>query len=104
MKNIKKMFRLNDDGVAEFIVAKSKLEALNYAANIWGIDTVLAIYDDYKKYNPDMTPEKFIETFVIDGVFTHYEYGEHGKTVTKTIKEFLDDIEEVPSYFAYEDC
>lgn len=48
--------------------------------------------------------EDFVDGYVkeepLDKVFTYYGYQNTGEDIKKTIQEFLDDVEEVPSYFA----
>lgn len=101
----KKLFRLNEDGVAEWIVAKNKSQALSFASNLWGIDCVLQYFQEYLDDCPEESYKEFIDYFVkeeeMDQNFV-YMQDEQGKisTETKTVKEWLDTVEEVPSYFA----
>jgi len=104
IKTDKKLFRLNGDGVAEWIVATDKRKALEFAAGVWGIDTVLDHFREHLKHNQDSNPGEFIDYFVkeepADKAFTLHR--EHNGPITKTTKEHLDGISEVPSYFACE--
>ena len=101
----KKLFRLNEDGVAEWIVSENKNQAISYAATIWGIDCVLEYFQDFLRDNPDGKISEFIDGFVkeetLDKIFTLHH--EDGRKETKTIGEFIKNITEVPSYLACQD-
>jgi len=102
----KKLFKLNEDGIAEWIVAESKEQAYEYAKNLWGEDTMKEYADEYFSGNPDGTLESFIDEFVIeepeDKEFTIYDAGENGMPVTKIVAEWLKDVQEVPLWFCCE--
>ncbi|MBM7854927.1 hypothetical protein JOC37_001307 [Desulfohalotomaculum tongense] len=59
----KKMFRLNEDGVAEWIIAKNKKQALEYADSLWG-GVVDDYYKEFLECNPGATFEEFVDYFV----------------------------------------
>jgi hypothetical protein len=105
MHEVKKMFKLNPDGVSEWIIAENKNQAIAYAGLQWGIDVVLEHYQEFKENTPEATISDFIDYFAkeepMNKKFTHCEYGpNYDQVVTKTIKEFLEDHDQVPCYFA----
>ncbi|ACL77440.1 hypothetical protein [Ruminiclostridium cellulolyticum] len=98
-----KMYALNEDSVAEYIAATSKIEALDYCEDLWGKDVVEQYFNEFKEENPSGTYEDFIEDFVRempeDEEFSLWN-DDIGKVIVKTIGEFLKDITEFPSHFA----
>lgn len=98
----KKMYRLNEDGVPEWFIAENENQALSYAACVWGIDCVLQYFKEFLEDNPNGTIAEFIGDFVKeekqeDNFSFHHE---NGQMETKTVKEFLDEVSDVPCYFA----
>lgn len=101
----KKMFCFNEDGVAEWIVASALEQAIEFYEKVTGGAMREAFEEERKfeqKHGRDLTWEEFIRWHVKeespDREFTLY--GENGYKQTKTIQQFLDEITEVPSYFA----
>jgi uncharacterized Zn finger protein (UPF0148 family) len=103
LSNSKKIFALNEDGVAEYVAATNKDQAVQFAEKCWGKKVVEEYFDEFMKTNPDSNWDEFVEDFgremEEDEEFSLYS-DKDGKTTTKTIGEFLQDITEFPSYFA----
>lgn len=101
----KKMFGLNEDGVAEWVVADSKQQAFDFADKLWGGMGRGEYFKEYLDDNPGETLEQFIDYFVQEESpereFTFYH--DNGTKETKTIAEWLNGVTEVPSYFACQD-
>jgi len=98
----KKIFRCNDDGVAEWCVAEDKEQAYKFLSDLWGEVTMKEYEKDYFDNNPEATLDEFIDDFFEeesdDKEFTIVDAGEGDTPVTKKISEWLEDIETVPSY------
>lgn len=97
----KKLFRLNDDGVAEWVVAESKQQAFEFADGIWGGIGKDEYFKEFLEDNPGATFEDFIDYFVVeeDMERLHTFFKDNGDRETKTVREWLDEVTEVPSYF-----
>lgn len=102
----KKMFCFNVDGVAEWVVASTLEQAIEFYEKATGGAMREAFEEERKfeqKHGGDLTWEEFIRWYVKeelpDREFILYD-GENGHKQTKTIQQFLDEITEVPSYFA----
>ncbi len=97
----KNLFRLNDDGIAEWVVAESKQQAFIFADTMWGGIGKDEYLKEYLEDNPDANLEDFIDYFVTleDPKKLHTYHKDNGDRETKTIKEWLEDVKEVPSYF-----
>ena len=101
----RKLFVLNEDGVAEYVIAESKNQAFKYANNQWGGIGSGEYFEEYKKDYPEATIDEFIEQFVkemaADEEFT-LEL-EDGTKVTKTVSEHIEDIKgDIPCHLAFE--
>lgn len=101
----KKVFRLNEDGVAEWIVAGNKQQAFDFADKLWGGIGRDEHFKEYLADNPEATFEQFLDYFVQEELMNHEFAFRHddGSVEKKTFREFLDNITEVPSYFACQD-
>jgi hypothetical protein len=96
----KKMFLFNEDGVAEWIVAESIEQAIKFYEEVTGGSMAQTFNLDKNLYG---SWEEFVDGYVkeepLDKVFNYHDY--RGKDIEKkTVQEFLNDVEEVPSYFA----
>ncbi len=95
------LFRINDDGVAEWIVAETKLQAFEFADKFWGGLARGEYFKEYLEDNPGATIEEFIDYFVTledpEKQFTFHK--DNGDRETKTIREWLENETEVPGYF-----
>ncbi|HBV95533.1 MAG: hypothetical protein JL50_09590 [Peptococcaceae bacterium BICA1-7] len=82
--------------------AESRLE---FYKDLVGEKCVEEDYQYYLRDIPGSSFEDFIDYLVkeeeIDGEFTLHN--DDGTKVKKTIREFLEEVSEVPSYFACED-
>ena len=101
----KKMFCINEDGVSEWVVAESREQALEFYREVVGESCVDEDYQRYLRENPGSSLENFIDYYMkeeeMDGEFALQN--DDGTKERKTIREFLEDVSEVPSYFACED-
>lgn len=100
-----KFFRLNVNGVTEWIVARSKKKALEHAKEIWGEDVVDEEWLQYKKYNPQATFEDFVEYFVKvqpDREF-YTECTECGKMKKTTVQAIINSVVKVPCWVRYQE-
>lgn len=102
---IKNLYRLNDDGIAEWVIAESKQQAFEFADEIWGGIGKDEYFREFLEDNPGATFDDFINYFVTleDPEKLHTIIKDNGDRLTKTIKEWLDDVTEVPSYFGCSD-
>lgn len=101
----KKLFKLNEDGVAEWYVATSKNQALTYATSLWGIDCTLEYFQDYMRDVPDGKISDFIDEFVKEEdmeVMFSFRHDD-GRVEAKKVREWLRAVSEVPSGFAAQD-
>ncbi|MTI82380.1 MAG: hypothetical protein FH756_00465 [Firmicutes bacterium] len=102
---MKKMFRVNEDGVAEWVVAENKQQAIKFCQQIWGENCIKEAFKEYLQDVPGSTFENFVDYYVQEenpkNKFTFHH--DNGEQITKTINEFLNDVREVPSYFACQD-
>lgn len=98
----RKMFRINEDGVPEWVVAANKEQAVEFYTNLYGESTVQEAYEEYMLDIPGVTFGEFIDYYVKeespDRSFTLIRDDE--EKVKKTIGEFLTGVDEVPFYFA----
>lgn len=98
----KKMFLINEDGIAEWVVAFSKEQAIDYYQHLTG-GSLTQDFNEEQADGNSQTWEEFIDSTVkeeaLDKVFTYHDYCGKGD-VQKTVSEFLEDVTEVPSYFA----
>lgn len=103
---MKKLYKCNDDGVAEWCVATSKMSAYVFMSKIWGEGTMKDYEDEYLDDNKGSTTGDFIENFFIEEEperdFTIIDAGPKGEPVTKKVSEWLKDVTVVPSYFCCE--
>ncbi|HBV98079.1 MAG: hypothetical protein JL50_00770 [Peptococcaceae bacterium BICA1-7] len=101
----KKMFRINENGVSEWVVAESREQAFEFYREYVGENSVDEDYKRYLRENPGNSFEDFMDYYVkeeeMDREFTLHN--DDGTKERKTIREFLEDESEVPSYFACED-
>lgn len=104
---MKKLFKCNEDGIAEWCVASDKLSAYIYMQQCWGESTMKEYEDEYLSDNKGSTREDFIENFFIEEdpekEFRIDDDGPNGESVTKKVYEWLEDISEIPSYFCCQD-
>ncbi|SHF56017.1 protein of unknown function [Desulforamulus putei DSM 12395] len=101
----KNLYRLNDDGVAEWVVAETKQQAFEFADEIWGGIGRDEYLKEFLEDNPGATFEDFIDYFVVeeDMERLHTFFKDNGDRETKTVREWLDEVTEVPSYFGCSD-
>jgi hypothetical protein len=103
----KKIFRCNDDGVAEWCVAEDKEQAYKFLSDLWGAETMKECEEYYFDNNPQATLDEFIEDFFEEEPdekeFMINDAGEGDTPIIKKISEWLKDIDAVPSYFCHED-
>lgn len=104
----KKMFCLNKEGIAEWVVSYSAEQAIKFYEEITG-GSIKQTFEEEReterKYSRDLTWEDFIAGYIEEEspdkeIAFHHD---DGRVETKTIQEFLDEITEVPSYFACSD-
>jgi len=99
------MFCINEGGVAEWIVAKNRKQALKFYSELVGEDVIKETYEDVKQSDPDLTYKEFLEDYIReespDKLFPLYL--ENGEKVTKTVREHLKDVLIVPNYFGCSD-
>ncbi len=99
----KKMFCFNEDGVAEWIVAESIEQAIKFYEEITGGAMTQTFKEECADPNYSAeTWEDFVASYVKeespDKEFTmHWD---NKRAETKTIREFLSGVNEVPCYFA----
>lgn len=103
-EQLKKMFCFNEDGVAEYIVAENIDQAIVCYENITG-GAMKQTFEEEQKGDNTLTWEAFVAGYVKeespDKEFTmHWD---KDRVETKTIREFLREVQEVPSYFACQD-
>lgn len=98
----RKMFRINEDGVPEWVVAANKEQAVEFYTNLYGEGTIQEAYGEYVLDIPGATFDEFIDYYVKEEnperSFTLI-CGD-GQKVTKTVGEFLIGVDVVPFYFA----
>ncbi|MEW6065598.1 MAG: DUF3797 domain-containing protein [Bacillota bacterium] len=97
----KNLYRLNDDGVAEWVVAETKQQAFEFADEIWGGIGKDEYLKEFLEDNPWASFEEFIDYFVVeeDMERLHTFIKDNGDRETKTVREWLAEVTEVPSYF-----
>jgi hypothetical protein len=108
-KKKRRLYALNWQGVAEYIIAKSPEQAFKFANKFWGGQGMV----DFEDWKQDQKPEN------LDGVTDFYEFlddytrempmdddftisGNGNKTVKK-IREWCMEAKKSPSYLAAED-
>jgi hypothetical protein len=100
---MKKLFKCNEGGVAEWCVAESDLQAYDFMKDLWGASTMQEYVDEYLDDN--MTFEDFLNDFFVEEDvnknFTISDAGVNGEPVTKKVSEWIEG-EEAPSYFCCE--
>jgi hypothetical protein len=96
----KKLFALNEGGVTEMFVAESKKQAYEFAKITWGDETMQEYLDEYIKDVEGSTLEDFIEDFCRECSKDEIIDLDGAK---KAVSEWLEDVTEVPSWFAVED-
>lgn len=98
-----RIFKCNEDGVAEWCVAANKEQAYEFMRNLWGSDSMKEYENDYYKDFPGSRLEDFIDDFFIeepmDKVLT--VEAEDG-TDTRTVEQWLTRCNTIPSYFCSE--
>ncbi len=107
----KYLYKCNEGGVAEWCVAESKKQAYDFMKNLWGESTMKEYVDEYfesdSEYDPGSNLDDFIENFFdeedLDRNFTIADAGTNNGSVTKKVREWLEDIKTVPSYLCCED-
>lgn len=100
----KKMFCFNEDGVASWIIAQDIEQAIVFHENTTG-GAMKETFEEEKKGDSNLTWEEFVAGYVReespDKEFTmHWD---KDRVETKTFREFLQEVKEVPSYFACQD-
>jgi len=94
----KKMFCINEDGVSEGVVAKSKEQGFEFYRELVGEKCVEEDYQYYLRDVPGSSFEDFIDYLVreeeMDREFTLHN--DDGTKERKTIREFLEGESECP--------
>lgn len=100
-----KLFCLNGDALAEYVFAGSKKAALTFAAECWGIETVLEYFKEWLADNPGGNEQEFIEYFAqeVDSNSEFMLKDEYGRAFTKKVYTWINQAKEIPSHFACED-
>lgn len=98
------LYKCFRDELAEWIVARNKVEALNYLDVLWGGLAKQEYFRQYKKENPLASYEKFAEDLFqeepYEKEFTVIK--NNGQAITMTVKEWLDQIRIAPTFFSYQ--
>ena len=103
-----KMYSFNEEGVAEYVIAQNRNDAIRCIKSIWGEDTWKDCEDDYLK--DGISHEQFLDSFVRE-MSDNTEFAlidQEGKKITLTVREHIQQIEQTedfrsPCYFACED-
>lgn len=99
------LFRINEDGVTEWVVGVNKGQALEFYTHLVGEDTIQEAYKEYVHDIPGATFDEFINYYIKEespeNSFTLIR--DNGERVTKTVGEFLTGVGVVPFYFACND-
>lgn len=105
-KTGKKMFRINEDGVPEWVVAVNKEQAIEFYTNLVGEGTVQEAYKEYVLNMPGATFDEFINDYYVKEESPNNSFTlirDNGEKVKKTVAEFLTGVDVVPFYFACSD-
>ena len=96
------LFRINEDGVTEWVVAANKEQAFEFYTNLVGEGPIQEAYKEYVQDIPEATFDEFIDYYVKEESpkVSFTLIGNNGERVTKTVGEFLIDVDVVPFYFA----
>lgn len=100
---IKRLFACNEDGVTEWCVALDKKQAYDCMIDNWGKETMDEYEKEFIDCNPDLTTDDFINDFFTEEIsINNFTLDSENGVTTKTVKEWLEGVETVPSWFAYE--
>lgn len=105
-----KLFRTNEaiTEVKEWCIAESKTQAFNFMNQFWDDGEIMEEHyvEPWLKENPGLNINDFIEVFFIEenpaAEFTHPYGGENDEPKTKTVQEWIDEAESIPSYLCHE--
>lgn len=106
-EELKKLFKCNEAEVAEWCVAKNKKEAYKFMDKFWDDGAIMKSHyvNKYLKANKGKTLDDFIENFFIEEdmekELTVSDAGENDEPITKKVGEWLDEVDEVPSYLCH---
>lgn len=104
-----RIFRCNDKEVPEWCVAKDKHEAYAFMDKFWDDGAIMKkLYvNDFLKSNPGKTLDDFIESFFIEedlnNKITISDAGINNESITKTVREWLEQVPSGPSYLCHEE-
>ncbi len=103
----RKVFKCNDDGVAEWCIAMDKQQAYEFMLKMWGESTMGEYIEEYYEDNPGSSLDEFIECFFTempaDQDFCIKDAGESGGPLTRKISEWAISAVAVPFYLCCED-